>query len=176
MRRKYLFVITIIVLAGSVNANPNSQSLKECVLIENNEKRLNCFDLLTVHLKKSSKVATKTGLIPTKEVAFTEAKVEDVSEKRESESQSAVEIFGVEHNRKIDGPEELTFTIKKVITNPYGQRKFIFENGQVWQQTDSIKKGKFKTGSGVIIKRGALNSFSLKKSGASRTLKVKRIK
>lgn len=175
MNKNVLLLLTPLLFTATIQAKSFEERVAECTKIEQNDKRLSCFDNVTRVKSTTTAVAVSTkneiakGSTPPKEIKSNPSTVT-------SDDNSTEEIFGVEHKRKIEGPSELIYVIKKVKTNPYGQRKFTFENGQIWSQTDSVTKGSFKPGSEVIIKRGVFNSFNLKKVGSNRTIKVKRIK
>ena len=49
------------------------------------------------------------------------------------------------------------------------------ENGQVWLQKGGDKRAKFSDGDSIIITRGVMNSFQLKKIGTKRRIRVRRI-
>lgn len=85
-----------------------------------------------------------------------------------------IENFGKQNSEILD-TEEIKTTVLKVKKNPYGELKIWLDNQQVWKQT-SGNRFNLKKGDEVLITKGALNSFDLKKVGAVRSIKVKRVK
>ncbi len=180
-----LLVNTLVIFFMSMSAYASASitaDLQSCVSENNDKKRLACFDQLSksyvnsaTNIVKSQTAAKKA--VAVSEVAVTIAKppTNPVKEVKQDIAKKE-DIFGAEYKTIQNGLEQLSFTIKSVKKNPYGQRRFTFENGQVWQQKDGTTAGKYSVGSEVTIKRGVLNSFYLKKEGSNRTLKVKRVK
>jgi len=67
------------------------------------------------------------------------------------------------------------YIIKHVELTLKHKLKFTFINGQVWLQKDNNKRARFEVGNKVIIKRGVMNAFHLKKEGSKRLIRVQRI-
>ncbi len=174
-------------MAPAVMATSTNESLFACTKITNNNERLACFDNIAKTVSPTAVVpATKNVLSSTPKPAMQAANSpaqstpavipqENTAVNRIQTTQAKADMFGQEHIQTSKGLPELTLTIKSLKKNPYGKLKFTFENGQIWQQKDSATL-KLKAGDTVIIKRGALSSFYLKKLDANRTVKVKRVK
>lgn len=146
--------------------------VEECAQMKANIHRLSCYDDLAkglgLKLAKTKSYSSKsTPKAPVSKAVTTTSVVKVATAESE---------FGIEHVKEVEGPDTIDVVVKKVVKNAYGERKFYFENGQIWRQMDSNTKGKFSTGTEAIIKRGALGAFYLKKEGSNRTIKVKRIK
>jgi len=73
------------------------------------------------------------------------------------------------------GPESIIATISSVKQLVRGQWVFYFENGQKWQQQDTIKI-KLKVGDTVRLKKGSMETVYLFKEGSHRNMRVKRLK
>ena len=185
----------LLLIAGSVSAADLPSQLQQCSKENDSLKRLMCFDQLA--LKASSeKTVEKSGLTspvveveqPAKEtvaeaevVASAKTKATTTAtpiakEAIAAPSKSAQDIFGQESIRKMDVVNEVSFTIKKASLSLRKKWRFTFDNGQQWEQKDSDKFAKFKSGDEVTIKRGLMNAFYLKKKDANRTIRVKRLK
>ena len=67
-------------------------------------------------------------------------------------------------------------TITDVSTSPRGDYIITLDSGMVWRQTSDDVNYKFRKGDTVLVERGALGAFYLKKSGASGRIGVRRIK
>lgn len=77
-----------------------------------------------------------------------------------------------EHVRDI---KHIRLTISDLSKNPYGKWNISFENGQKWQQKDSIKLN-LKKGQQVTLSKGALTAIYLQKENSSKRIKVKRLR
>ena len=88
-----------------------------------------------------------------------------------------ISSFGQAHrySKKEREFDELTSTIKSVSKTLQKEWKIELENGQVWLQKGGDKRAKFTEGDTVIIVRGIMNSFQLKKVGTKRRIRVSRI-
>ena len=192
---KKLCSVLLVVLSGSVSAADLSSQLTQCSKENDSLKRLMCFD--QVALKAASK-PTDTASTPTVNPVEAAPVVKSTAEKEVIEktvdvvstekvpvktpavasasSQRAEDIFGKESIKKMDVVDEVNFTIKTASLSLRKKWRFTFENGQQWEQKDSDKFAKFKSGDQVLIKRGLMNAFYLKKLDANRTIRVKRIK
>lgn len=76
------------------------------------------------------------------------------------------------------GTQEISLTINRVGRHEGRKLKFLFSNGQIWEQTDSEILPGVKSGGGkgkeVVITKGNLGSFFLRVNGKGRAIKVKR--
>ncbi|TMP34817.1 hypothetical protein [Pseudoalteromonas rubra] len=135
----------------------NEQALKACTLVENDFKRLMCFD--QVMANETPQIDNQAHRESVK--AATPAKTEDQ--------------FGLEHISVIDeNNTSLTAQITKVKKSPLGKVTVTLNNGQTWKQVDS-DSFRAKSGDEVVISRGTLNSFLMKKVGTNRAIRVKRL-
>lgn len=165
-----LFLTVSLVLTASVfpaTAGDLLQELKQCKEITNSNKRLACFDAITV-AKETPQTAPKVT-----QVRAEEPKVIAKSPAPVKERVLTKEEFGLKNI--IKEPEFIKLTVKKVKKDPYGEITVYLEEGQVWKQTDG-RALRLKQGDKIVIKKGSFNSFNLMKAEGSRTMRVKRIK
>ena len=171
MKKPPLLSIACLGLASmSANADTLETELAKCGQVKDSLARLVCFDDLvkTASLPTVSKKQSVVTVPRTKTVPVTAPIV------------SKEESFGAEHLKKNNDTEDVqqvTLVVESLDKNHYGQWRFTFKNGQQWKQTDS---GYFKlqAGESVILKKGALGAFYLKKNDikSNRKIRVKRVK
>jgi hypothetical protein len=160
-----LFIISIIVGTFSVllgGASVEAQAsggeyLQKCMVIENNQERLACFD----EAAKSNKPTTQTKVkIP--------AKIKPIAE-----------TFGLPE-RKTKKEEEASSLIQVVVSswkrNQLNKTTFVTTSGQVWHQTDSVRLRLKKKDYKATIKKGLIGGYILRLDGINRSIRVKRIK
>ena len=176
----------LLFVAGSASAADLSTQLLACSEQSDSLKRLVCFDAIASKVKagggdvksgQSTPVKTAAQTAPVNAVAVTPtpAAVEK-THAAQTTRQSAEDIFGKESLKKLDVVDEVRFVVKSASLSLRKKWRFTFENGQKWEQKDSDKFAKFEAGDEVIIKRGVMNAFYLKKPDANRTIRVKRVK
>ncbi|WP_213611459.1 hypothetical protein [Pseudoalteromonas sp.] len=157
---KHLLSLLALVSVPVLAATPiNEQALQACSFIENDFKRLLCYD---------NTIAGKSLTQPaqTNVKAETPAAIAPVATKAKE--------FGLEHKEIAEnGEESITSMISSVKKAPYGELIITLENNQQWRQigSDSLRLDKGDT---VIISRGMFNSFLLKKADQNRSIRVKR--
>ncbi|WP_440875063.1 hypothetical protein [Thalassotalea sp. PLHSN55] len=162
---KLAFLILCSALVAPVMASSLSSQLSACVKISDGKERLACFDQAMATTKTVAAIPEKKATPP----------VNVAAEPAETKPLTKAENFGQEHKQVSQGLDQLELTIASIKKNSYGQYRLVSENNQVWQQKDSSHL-KLRVGDKVIIKRGALSSFYLKKPESNRSIKVKRIK
>jgi len=156
--KKLTLSLLVLLSANSFAQDINTQALKACSLIENDLKRLICYDQI---------IAGKSIDISAAETSLKVEQTKVITKEEE---------FGLEHkNISANADAEQIATLAKVKKAPHGELIFTLNNGQIWRQlgTDHFRA---KAENEVVIMRGALNSFLLKKMGANKTIRVKRIK
>jgi len=155
---------TLLLLSASGYASQiNVQALEACSLVENDLKRLMCYDKVMSGKQINSNVVVKES----------KQKATPASNKVQSKAGQ----FGLENNKKEarEKLDELHSRVAKLTKNPRGQLRFTLENGQVWKQNGS-EYFSVKENDQIIIIRGVFDSFRLKKSGTNRTIQVSRVK
>ena len=101
-----------------------------------------------------------------------------------SDEPSPEELFGlsndslqkvVSETTGVKVAREITSTIRR-ISSANRNDVFHLENGQTWMKTDGgIAAVRLKVGDEVVIRKAALGSYSLRKRGRSRSIKVRRL-
>jgi hypothetical protein len=163
---KKLLITTFLLFSSQSFASAiNIQAIEACSLIENDAKRLMCFDNVISGkkiIKKHEKISKSTLNKPL--VA-------------ESKTQEKLNEFGMENNKEANKEklDEIQSKLVKVTKNKFGERTFTLSNSQVWKQKGS-EFFSAKADDEVIIIRGVFNSFRIKKVGTNRLISVKRIK
>ncbi|WP_448554196.1 hypothetical protein [Thalassotalea montiporae] len=177
--KKITLMLSLVFISLTASANP-SHSLKAQLLTCQSEtdslKRLVCYDGVAKSL--SSELPTKQPEVNTDKVpaATSESVLAAPARKSPKIVQvDAEDIFGQEAKFKSSQVDEVRFVIKSVTLSKRKKWRFVFENGQKWEQKDTDRFAKFVAGQEVIIKRGVMNAFYLKKPDANRTIRVKRI-
>jgi len=144
------------------------QTLEACSLIENNSKRLYCYDK-TVKNRQNSHYSNTQAVSPIRGTISSNA--EPIRG-----TITPINEFGLEHKDVTKGKAaKIKADVALVKTAHYGELVITLNNNQQWRQigTDRMR---LKKGDTVIISRGALSSFLLKKEGSNRSIRVKRTK
>lgn len=187
--KKIITLSIALFSAMSFASEDISDHLKSCRAEQDSLKRLMCYDALAddlpqavtkkarVEVEKVDKIEKAVATSAKQQVA-TKPLEETVTVKSAAKEKavSAEAIFGNEYKPKPNENrvDEVTFVIKSVKQSARKTWKFVFENGQRWDQKDDSYV-KFNVGEKVQIKRGVFNSFYLKKIGSNRTIRVKRV-
>jgi hypothetical protein len=159
MKRYFLF---ILIGLGSAIYSENS-TIEDCIKIEENEKRLVCFDLVTqaaVENIKKPEVA-----IPIK----TQRKT--IAQKLKDQ----VKDFGLTKKQKKE-VLEITSTITRLKLQNNYNLLVVLENGQTWRSVEKIRRVRLKEGQTVTISEGFVSGYSLKVVDKKIAIRVKRIK
>ncbi|WP_462153603.1 hypothetical protein [Pseudoalteromonas piscicida] len=144
----------------------NTQALQACTLIENDFKRLMCYDNVIANKPITE---THSSKAPMNKDKINTARNEKKVELKE-------DGFGLEHKVKAASEEIEEITAKLVKTTTQGRDKMVFtlDNGQVWRQVSS-ETFFANEGDTLIIERASFGSFLMKKAGSNRTTRVKRV-
>jgi len=145
---------------SSANAQLLEQTMANCAMVKQDNKRLACFDALTVKL------------IPTPALKAVSA---DVAPTSDAVVVSKKQLFGFESKQMAITPEQLDVTVVKIKKGPRGKSTFFLASGQVWKQSNNDLY-RLKAGQQVFIKKGALGSFFLGQSHRNKKIRIKRIK
>ena len=159
MKRYFLF---ILIGFGSAIYSENS-TIEDCIKIEENEKRLVCFDLVTqaaVENIKKPEVA-----IPIK----TQRKT--IAQKLKDQ----VKDFGLTKKQKKEVLEITSKISRLKLLNSYNLL-VVLENGQTWRSVEKIRRVRMKEGQTVKISEGLVSGYSLKVVDKKIAIRVKRIK
>ena len=159
MKRYFLF---ILIGLGSAIYSENS-TIEDCIKIEENEKRLACFDLVTqaaVENIKKPEVA-----IPIK----TQRKT--IAQKLKDQ----VKDFGLTKKQRKEVLEITSIITRLKLQNNYNLL-VVLENGQTWRSVEKIRRVRMKEGQTVKISEGLVSGYSLKVVDKKIAIRVKRIK
>lgn len=192
--RKIAFMISLVLTSVATSANAATtivEQLMACRGEADSLKRLVCYDGVAAALKQNVKSDTKLPAASVVAAPVTSANTTSpastngavatapsttIANAPKAITVNAEDIFGQEAKFKSSQVDEVRYVIKSASQTHRKKWRFIFENGQKWEQKDTDRFGKFVAGEEVIIKRGVMNAFYLKKPSANRTIRVKRIK
>ena len=162
--KKILMTTLLLLTASGYTSQINVQALEACSLVENDLKRLMCYDKVLAGKKISQPIMKD------------EKDKSDNALKVVEKSQNKANEFGLEKSKQVAAKklDEIRSTVVKITKNPRGQRTFTLSNDQIWKQkgSDSFTA---KKGDEVVIRRGIFDSFRMKKAGTNRQIQVKRI-
>ncbi len=137
-----------------------SEAVNHCSQQQDKLDRLLCFDRLTVTESNHK--------------AHTDLASSDPIQPASPASTPTQPEFGLEHKANEQTQDLMTAQVSAIQTDPYGKWTLTLDNGQRWRQTES-KRLRIKVGEPVIIRKGALGSFSLSRADSNSSTKVKRI-
>ncbi|MCB1647618.1 MAG: hypothetical protein KDI36_19305 [Pseudomonadales bacterium] len=155
-------------------ANSLTGKIGACRQISNASERLICFDALADKLQQTTPSATihRTGrqklMQPEQSTSTSVTQAEELFGKSETERREILE-----KERGAETTTSLTAGISKVVRNHRGQLIISLDNGQRWQQTDD-RRYLLSSGDNVIITEGIFGGYQLRKTDASRTIRVRR--
>lgn len=157
---KSLMAVALLVLSSHSLAKPlNVDALQACALVENDFKRLMCYD--NVMVDKALPAKAKHTVEP--------AKANEIATQ-----QAVTPEFGLENKVK-PVQDKLEAKITSLYSPKIGKQTYTLDNKQVWKQTDSTPL-RVKEGDTVVISRAAFGSFLMNKKGSKRSTRVKRTK
>lgn len=149
--------------------------LAECQTLSSQAKRLKCSEQL---LSAYENYFVKQGLplLDAKSAPVTSASAPIKVKTEHSEIKQAAANFGLEQKILAKKRQELASVSAKVLKvrkDAYGKLTLILDNQQIWKLAE--KGLRLSKGHQVVIERGALGAFYLKKQGSSRKARAKRI-
>lgn len=173
MKNWIILATLMAVPAATFASNDIDPLLWGCSEIGDDDKRLACFDAY-IKQKTAQKAPKSSKPAPLVLNSNGDDAVETV---KAIPKQETPQQFGLEHKKTEEEKQvsEITSSLLKVSKQAHNNWVFTLDNGQKWRTVESTSS-KYKSGQDVIISRGMFNSFSLKKTGSNRTVKVKRIK
>ena len=159
MKRYLLF---ILIGFGSAIYSENS-TIEDCIKIEENEKRLACFDLVT---KSENKITSEPEA----------AKVSKSQKKTIAQRvKDQVKDFGLTKKEKKEVLEITSKITRLKLQNNYNLL-VVLDNGQTWRSVEKIRRVRLKEGQTVKISEGFVSGYSLKVVDKKIAIRVKRIK
>ncbi len=133
-------------------------SFEICKSIEDDQKRLSCFDNLDLSFNQT---------VPTKTNSNEKLNKTAVPEKEINKD------FGLPRER--DNYEKIVSKIE-TLRNPNKQKLyFTLTNGQTWRSVENIRRVQFKVGQEVEITEGFISGYKLKVLNKKLSLRVRRI-
>jgi hypothetical protein len=177
---------TIILLTSSLAFNNYvvalelAPDIKKCAKIDIETKRLQCFDEYVVKITSSKEnIISSNNIKNTEDITSPQEQsvTVDVAPSKEINEEVLISSFGKAHrySEKEREFDEMTSVVKSAKRNLHKKWKIELENGQVWIEKGGDKLAKFSAGDPIIIIRGIMNSFQLKKVGTKRRIRVNRI-
>ena len=159
MKRYFLF---ILIGFGSAIYSENS-TIEDCIKIEENEKRLACFDLATQAANKNTEEP---------EVAkVSKSQRKTIAQKVKEQ----VKNFGLTKKEKKEVLEITSKITRLKLQNNYNLL-VVLDNGQTWRSVEKIRRVRLKEGQTVTISEGFVSGYSLKVVDKKIAIRVKRIK
>ena len=158
--------MTLIATVGLINnvatAANITPDLIQCAKVKSEKQRLQCFDDYVDMY--TTKIADNITIV-------NEPIRSEIQDKKK-----LVSSFGQAHrySNKEREFDEMTSVIKSVRKNLHKKWEIELDNGQVWIEKGGDRRAKFSEGDTIIITRGIMNSFKLKKVGTKRRIRVNR--
>lgn len=171
---KYPFGLATLLLAfASLSAQAESlaDEMNKCSKVDNSLKRLVCYDKLNQRAQGYADSQLPSNLqAPARQYQPAEVANNDASLGRQHQA-SPESNFGI--RAPIEDIDSLSASVAKVEKDRRGRMTITLDNGQEWKQTDDEYLG-LKPGDSVVIEKGMLGSFLLRKSGSSKPIRVSR--
>ena len=179
-----LILVTILIVSLSANCLADStENLLKCAEKKDSLVRLLCYDDIAKGLVKSE-VASTYNAVPSGSIASNsvvnkvpKANMSSVQKPPvlSQENQFGSEGLTSKNKQSTEELSQLVTTIKSIKKTVYEQWNIVFDNDQVWKQvgSDYIR---LAVGDEVVVSKGALGSYKLKKAGSNRSIRVKRSK
>tara|TARA_B110000091_G_scaffold192868_1_gene217558 strand:+ start:520 stop:1062 length:543 start_codon:yes stop_codon:yes gene_type:complete len=151
-----------------------SQAVKICAQQNDNLLRLRCFDNVVEKLT----LAKKLIITPSNQLKSAQVSKKEILPIVNT-SVKTVDLFAKNHLEKtakgqLEKVNEITATITQAKKMLRGQWQVSLNNGQQWQQKDSLYLN-LSRGDEVVLQEGALGAFYLKKLTSNRRIRVRRI-
>jgi len=173
LKKTLRVVLGLLLLPNIVVAESLVGQLKLCAQTKDSLVRLVCYDKLAENSLSTGVKELKPVNVPS--LTNMEKKTSQlVTHKIKNDDDS----FGQQHlkkERNNDAIEQVTFIVVSVKNDARDNIRLIFENGQVWKQTDGNRL-KVKAKDRIEISKGMLGAFYLRKVNQHKSIKVKRIK
>lgn len=169
----YILSLAISGLSLSVAANEAvnlNVAIQKCAKLSNDQEKLACFD-------KLAKPETEVLAI---DIVTKETQPSTLQNKKQLVESEDISDFGQEHldktaEQKAQEVNHIELEVSQLTKLIRGEWKITFKNGQVWQQKNTTRFN-LHIEDRVIIEKGALSSFYLKKADSNRRIPVKRLK
>lgn len=171
----FIILLTLLVTPGISQAETLAQAVEKCRIVSNSLKRLVCYDQLAQRANnlEDSDLAEFYAQRPVVHAPPGGPVQPQRVDPRTSEPQSDFGLEAQKQRQKNEEVSEITAVVGKVEKAPKGKLIITLDDGQVWRQTDGASY-RLKSGDTVIISRGTLGAFYLKKYDTNKRIRVKR--
>lgn len=175
--RFLLLPAALMALTGTAQAESIQGAMRQCGAVQNSLKRLVCYDEIVNNLERYSGLDDLMNIpAPLPAHGGSAAAAPQAQAAAQSPSVNN-DRFGFEYKlAQQDTDERIFVKIAKAVKGRFDRFTITLDNGQVWKQSDSSARMKFKEGEQVYIEKGALGSFFLGKESLNKRMKVKRVK
>lgn len=172
---RLIIIFALLQLAPTLaQAETLAEAMEKCRVVSNSLNRLVCYDQLAQranNLEDSDLqefyAQRPVGAPPTARAP---------QQPRGAQPPKPESTFGLEaqiQREKSDTLPEITAVVGKVEKAPKGKLIITLDDGQVWRQTDT-ETLRLKSGDTVVISRGMIGAFYLKKTSGKKRIRVKR--
>ncbi|WP_286828908.1 MULTISPECIES: hypothetical protein [Kordiimonas] len=172
--------LALCVSIGPVTADdtPTLDNFKKCAAINDDAKRLACFDKAAAGFDFEKATASlneaKRLRAEAKTLKEEKRKLAEAEKRREAElAAQRTEEFG-RADAEVRTVDRVESAIKRVIEPRVGGKYLVLENGMVWQIVDGGRTGPVKEGMAVHINKTAFGGYLLTFELTRRTFRVKR--
>jgi hypothetical protein len=144
---KYLIVCAIL---GALRAE--ADEARDCIAIDNDAARLACYDRAlgrNAHAPVAEPPSAEFGMTPA------------LKQKQEPAANKT--------------PDVITVHVMNVQKNADGTFNLIMDNAQTWRTLESVWSVDFAPADEIVIKRGLIGAYYLRKNNDNRGLRAKRI-
>jgi hypothetical protein len=175
--RAGLWLALLLPLSAAADA-PSEETLLGCRRIEAAEQRLACYDRVVDRVSgtlapeaASTEPQAASSPAPASEAPADERPLrERLFGRSKSESERTLrKSYGLEET-----PGEISAAVTEARRGPDKLWTIALDNGQTWRQTEAVTFS-FRVGDSVEIEAGLAGSYYLRRNGAGRTIRVKRI-
>lgn len=158
-----------------------SQTLSDCVAVDNDADRLACYDRVTRASRgepapAAEPVVKDTVAAPAAAAPAVAATATPPTPPPPAPFADDTEDFGFESRKTATGTQHIETRYDGNFTGWSGKTLFRLENGQVWKQTQSGRVSYRAERPAITIKRAAFGSFRLHVEGLNRSIRVTRVK
>ena len=177
-----VFFLGALLVPDSLIVAQVGQTLMQCMLLEDDNVRLECYDRVLGRPVSGAEAEFDPGLIS--EVGESARKVaevpvgEEVSEVQVVQEMTAVEIVKSQDRFGLKTPEvaleAVTVVVIRVQKNISGMSVFFMADNQVWIQTSIHSQSYPAAPFQVEIRRGSMNSYFLAPANSGLSVRVRR--
>ncbi len=155
-----------IILSAQATATDLNQALQQCLAIEAQSSRLQCYDQLAQRAKSAP------ALPVVKEVSGQASA--PATSPAPAEAANPTAAFGLEQRAPENQLDNLQLTVKSVRKTVKGRLEITMENGQIWRQSDDSSLD-VKSGDLCRVERAFMGSFLLSNGRSNLKIRVRRV-